>query len=96
MSDSFLVNHGGYDEANDGLRMQLNQIDTIIGDVKATLNRIGIASQGKATPIWEAQAAQWQNAILDMHRLLGDHTTSSFNVHETFRDGDNHGARIMS
>ncbi len=92
----FSVHHGNFTEVNDGLTQNVAQMRTILDDVNGTLRHISIATQGKATPLWEEHGAQWNTAYNEMHMQLHGHTTSSTRVAETFVDGDNQGARVMS
>jgi uncharacterized protein YukE len=95
MSD-FWVDHAGYGDVNSGLMASVSRMDTIMGDLNATLSRIGQASQGKATPLWEEQQNTWNRSYAEMKTLLNTHTTSSVNVAQTFHDGDDQGARAMA
>jgi hypothetical protein len=96
MADGFTVNHGNYGDANYGLNLQLQKMDSIMEDLNTALQLIGTASGGKATPLWEEQQQTWNASYIEMKSQLGGHVTSSFNVAGLFRDGDDHGARVMS
>jgi uncharacterized protein YukE len=95
MSDQFVVNHAGYGDVNAGLAASVARMDTIMEDLNATLSRIGQASQGKATPLWEEQQNTWNRSYAEMKGLLNTHTNSSINVANTYDEGDNSGARAM-
>ncbi|MDN3359229.1 hypothetical protein [Actinomadura sp. DC4] len=96
MADQFTVNHGGYSDVNSGLVSQVVRMDAIMDDLNTTLSRIAQASNGKATPLWEDQQNTWNRSYTEMKSQLNTHTQSSISVAETFQDGDNHGARVMS
>jgi uncharacterized protein YukE len=96
MSDQFWVNHGGYSDVNVGLVNSVTRMDTIMTDLNSTLSRIGQASGGKATPLWQDQQSTWNRSYTEMKAQLNSHTQSSINVAETFHEGDNRGARAMS
>jgi uncharacterized protein YukE len=96
MADQFTVNHGNYSDVNAGLVNQIVRMDTIMDDLNQTLARIGQASQGKATPLWEEQQNTWNRSYAEMKTQLNGHTQSSINVAETFHQGDDQGARVMS
>jgi uncharacterized protein YukE len=96
MTDSFCVDHGGYGDVNQGLNASVGRMDTIMGDLNATLRNIGEASQGRATPLWVEQQNSWNQAYEQMRSLLGGHTQSSFKVADVFQEGDSNGARVMS
>lgn len=95
MADHFAVNHAGYSEANMGLAQQVHNLDTIMEDLNNTLNHIAQASNGRATPLWQEQQSAWNRAYAEMKMQLNSHTQSSFNVAQTFQDGDNNGARLF-
>jgi uncharacterized protein YukE len=96
MSDSFMVNHSSYGDVNVGLAASVTRMDAIMEDLNAALQRIGQASQGKATPLWIEQQTAWNNAYLEMKNQLNGHTQASINVAQTFSDGDDNGARVMA
>jgi len=96
MPDQFWVNHGNYGEVNVGLAHEEQKMDVIISDLNATLSRISEASNGKATPLWAEQQTTWNRTYADMKTQLNGHTTSSFKVADTFKEGDDQGARVMS
>jgi|tagenome__1003787_1003787.scaffolds.fasta_scaffold20929036_3 hypothetical protein len=96
MADQFTVNHGNYGDVNAGLVNQIVRMDTIMDDLNQTLSRIGQASQSKATPLWEEQQNTWNRSYAEMKMQLNGHTQSSINVAETFQQGDDQGARVMS
>jgi hypothetical protein len=96
MPDQFWVNHGNYGDVNSGLVNQVARMDAIMADLNATLSRISVASGGKATPLWEEQARNWNGAYTEMKSQLNTHTQSSIQVAETFQEGDNQGARAMA
>ncbi|MGH3380325.1 MAG: hypothetical protein ACRDP6_36885 [Actinoallomurus sp.] len=96
MGDSFNVHHGNFADVNDGLAQSTTQMGTILEDVNGTLRQIHVATQGRATPLWEEHGQRWNAAYTDMHVQLHGHTTSSNNVANTFIEGDNQGGRVMS
>lgn len=96
MADQFTVNHGNYSDVNAGLVNQIVRMDTIMDDLNQTLSRISQASQSKATPLWEEQQTTWNRSYTEMKTQLNTHTQSSINVAETFQQGDDQGARVMS
>jgi uncharacterized protein YukE len=96
MPDQFTVNHGNYGDVNSGLVSNVVRMDKIMEDLNRTLSRIAQASNGKATPLWQEQQNAWNRSYTEMKQQLNTHTTSSINVAETFQEGDNHGARVMS
>lgn len=96
MADQFWVNHGNYSDVNTGLVNQVVRMDTIMADLNSTLSRISQASNGKATPLWEEQQNTWNRSYTEMKSQLNTHTQSSINVAETFQQGDDQGARVMS
>jgi uncharacterized protein YukE len=96
MADQFTVNHGNYGDVNTGLVNQIVRMDTIMTDLNSTLSRIAQASNGKATPLWEDQQNTWNRSYTEMKSQLNTHTQSSISVADTFQEGDNHGARVMS
>jgi uncharacterized protein YukE len=96
MADQFYVNHGNYSDVNSGLAGQVAHMDTIMDDLNQTLSRIEQATGGQATPLWEEQQNTWNRSYADMKQQLNLHTMSSMRVAETFKEGDNNGARAMS
>jgi len=96
MSDGFAVHHGKFNDANYGLNLQLQKMDTIMEDLNNALRLIATASGGKATPLWEDQQAVWNSSYTEMKSQLGTHVTSSINVAGLFVEGDDHGARVMT
>jgi uncharacterized protein YukE len=96
MAEQFQVNHGNYSDVNSGLVNQVVRMDTIMSDLNATLNRISQATGGKATPLWQEQQNIWNHKYEAMKSQLNSHTQSSVHVAEIFREGDDHGARVMT
>lgn len=96
MADQFSVNHSNYSDVNMGLVNEVTRMDTIMTDLNSTLSRIGQASGGKATPLWEEQQNAWNRSYTEMKTQLNTHTQSSVNVADMFQEGDNQGARAMA
>jgi hypothetical protein len=96
MGDSFAVHHGKFGDANYGLNLQLQKMDSIMEDLNQALALISTASGGKATPLWEDQQSTWNSSYTEMKSQLGTHVTSSTTVAGLFVEGDDHGYRVMS
>jgi len=96
MADDFKVFHGDYGDVNAGLRLSLQNMDQVMSDLTATLNTIGVATQGRATPLWQDNVRLWSGAYTDMQNLLGEHTASSETVADLFIGGDEAAYRAMS
>jgi uncharacterized protein YukE len=94
--DNFFVNHPVLADVNDGLSAELGKMDSIMDDLNATLSGIDQASQGKATPLWREQQNSWNNSYEEMRGLLSTHTTKSIRVGQTYEEGDDRGAKLMS
>jgi uncharacterized protein YukE len=96
MADDFWVEYNKLDMANEGLLSEVVKMDGIMEDLTATLRRIGEASGGKATPLWEEHQNKWNRAYVEMRHQLNQHVLSSINIRDNFNDGDLQGANAMS
>ncbi|MGI8306474.1 WXG100 family type VII secretion target [Saccharopolyspora hattusasensis] len=94
MSD-FLVNHTNYGDTNNQLAVAVKQMGKIIDDLESFLARTNDAVQGQAAPLWHEQQVQWRGNYAEMQQKLGRVVTASYEVANTFHDGDRRSASIF-
>ncbi|GAA3014358.1 hypothetical protein [Actinokineospora diospyrosa] len=92
---AFDIDHDGYLELNEQLYMYVRQLGDILTNLNTSLKNIEVATQGKATPLWQEAQQQWTLTYTDMETKLNSQSLSSINVHEIFSEGDSRGQGIM-
>ncbi|MBM7773655.1 uncharacterized protein YukE [Actinokineospora baliensis] len=92
---AFDIDHDGYLELNEQLYMYVKQLGEILTNLNTSLKNIDVATQGKATPLWQEAQLQWTQTYTDMETKLNSQSLSSINVHEIFSEGDSRGQGIM-
>ena len=96
MSNDFLVNNPGLQEANDSLNREVGQLGIILDDLNRVLQNMGVATQNRGVPLWADLQSTWNGQYLDMTTRLNAGYNSSVGAHEEYYAGDQQSVRIMS
>ncbi len=96
MSDNFIVNNPGLQEANDELRTAVTTTGTILEDLNQVLARMASATQNSAVPLWSDLQNKWNGDYQYMAERLQTGHQASVNAHQMYLDGDQTSVRIMS
>ncbi|WP_026422621.1 hypothetical protein [Actinokineospora inagensis] len=92
---AFDIDHDGYLQLNEQLYMYVRQLGDILDALNGALKNIEVATQGKATALWQEAQQNWTNTYAEMETKLNAHSLSSINVHDIFSNGDSRGQGIM-
>ncbi|PPK70914.1 hypothetical protein V5P93_002773 [Actinokineospora auranticolor] len=92
---AFDIDHDGYLELNEQLYMYVRQLGDILTNLNASLKNIEVATQGKATPVWQEAQTTWTGTYTDMETKLNAQSLGSINAQEIFGEGDLRGQGIM-
>jgi hypothetical protein len=96
MSDGFIVNNPGLQEANDELNKAVGVAGTIIDDLNAVLARMASATQNSAIPLWVDLQNKWNGDYQTMVTVLEAGHKASVDAHDWYLGGDLQSVRIMS
>jgi hypothetical protein len=95
MSDNFVVNNPGLEEANYELNAAVGLAGQIIEDLNTYLSQMGQATQNSAVPLWQDLQTKWNGDYLGMVQRLENGHRASVDAHEWYKNGDLQSVRIM-
>jgi hypothetical protein len=91
----FDIDHGGFEALNQELKNNLVQLGDVLQGFTAAMGGIAGAAKGDAAELWKNEHQHWVGVTNQIEQDLAAHTSTSFNVHEIFVEGDNRATRVF-
>ena len=91
----FDIDHIGFGDLNQELKNNLVQLGDVLQGFTAAMGGIAAAAKGDAAEVWKDEHKHWVDVTNQVEADLAAHTSTSFNVHEIFVEGDNRATRVF-